>query len=81
LLENYLSETQIGINEFKENRNECLQKWEKFYPHGLPQAIVCDYYNAVDYSFGPEHKRSLKKFYELCGLSVDLNILETMSNR
>ena len=81
LLENYLSETQISINEFKENRNECLRKWEKFYPHGLPQAMACDYYNTVDYNFGPEHEKSLKKFYELCGLSVDLNILEIMSNR
>jgi len=81
LLENYLNETEASIKEFKENRSECLRIWEKFYPHGLPQAMVCDYYNAVDYNFTAEHEKSLKKFYELCGVSADLKILEIKSSR
>ncbi|MCL2283062.1 MAG: menaquinone biosynthesis protein [Fibromonadales bacterium] len=75
LLENYLNETEESIREFKENRRQCLQKWERHYPHGLPQAVACDYYNAIDYSFTASHERSLKKFYELCGVSVELDFL------
>jgi chorismate dehydratase len=67
LLGSYLDETEMSIKDFKENRLACLQKWEKHYPHGLPQNLACDYYNAVDYSFTAEHEKSLKKFYELCG--------------
>ncbi len=75
LLENYLNETELSIRDFKENRRECLQKWEKHYHHGLPQSLVSDYYNAVDYSFTPEHEKSLKKFYELCGMPAELKSL------
>ncbi|MDR2732254.1 MAG: menaquinone biosynthesis protein [Fibromonadaceae bacterium] len=75
LLENYLDETEISIRDFKENRQECLQKWERHYPHGLPHALACDYYNAVDYSFTAEHEKSLKKFYELCGTRVKLKFI------
>jgi len=72
LLENYLTETEISIREFKENRHECLRKWEKYYPHGLPQDMACGYYDVVDYNFASEHEKSLKKFYELCEMSVKL---------
>jgi chorismate dehydratase len=72
LLENYLNETEASIKDFKENRQQCLQKWEKHYPHGLPQSLAHDYYNAVDYGFTTEHEKSLKKFYELCSMPTEL---------
>jgi chorismate dehydratase len=72
LLKNYLNETEISIRDFKKNRLECLQKWERHYPHGLPQSFACDYYNAVDYSFTAEHERSLEKFYALCKMPTKL---------
>ena len=75
LLESYLNETETSIKEFKKNRTECLQKWEKHYPHGLPQSLVSDYYNAIDYSFTAEHERALKKFYELCGMPAAITFL------
>jgi len=75
LLENYLNETEISIKDFKENRKECLQKWEKYYPHGLPQNLACDYYNAIDYSFTSQHEKSLKIFYELCGMQSELSFI------
>jgi chorismate dehydratase len=75
LLENYLDETETSIENFKENRQKCLQKWEKHYPHGLPQNLVYDYYNAVDYSFTCKHEKSLKIFYELCGMPSELNFM------
>ncbi|MDR2580006.1 MAG: menaquinone biosynthesis protein [Fibromonadaceae bacterium] len=74
LLNYYLDETELSIRDFKENRDDCLQKWEKHYPAKLPQNLVYDYYNAVDYSFTAEHERSLKKFYELCGMPVELKL-------
>jgi chorismate dehydratase len=75
LLENYLDETEASIKTFKENRQECLQKWEKHYPHGLPQNLACDYYNAIDYSFTAQHEKSLKIFYELCGMPAKLSFI------
>jgi len=75
LLENYLNETEISIKDFKENRKKCLQKWEKYYPHGLPQNLACDYYDAIDYSFTIQHEKSVKKFYELCGMQVGLEVI------
>ncbi len=75
LLESYLNETELSIMDFKKNRQECLQKWEKHYPHGLPQGLASDYYNAIDYSFTPEHEKSLKKFYELCKMPAKLKSL------
>jgi chorismate dehydratase len=65
LLERYLNETELGVEEFKENREKCLRKWEKHYPSNLPQNLACDFYNAVDYSFTAQHEKSLKKFFEL----------------
>jgi len=76
LLENYLSETEISIEDFKKNRKQCLKKWEKYYPHCLPQSLACDFYNTVDYSFTAKHEESLKKFYELCGIPAELKFLE-----
>lgn len=73
ILKDYLDETEKSINSFKENREAALQKWEKFYPHSLPQNLVYNYYNAVDYRFTSEHEKSLKKFYSLCGKSVELS--------
>jgi len=70
LLENYLNETEASIKAFKENRQQCLQKWEKYYPHNLSQSLACDYYDAVDYSFTSQHEKSLKIFYELCDLPL-----------
>jgi len=70
LLENYLNETEASIKAFKENRRECLQKWEKHFPHDLPQNLACNYYDAVDYSFTVQHEKSLKKFYELCDMPL-----------
>ncbi|MDR3002434.1 MAG: menaquinone biosynthesis protein [Fibromonadaceae bacterium] len=75
LLENYLNETEISLREFKENRWECLQKWEKYYPHGLPQNLAYDYYNAIDYGFTAEHEKSLKTFYKLCKMPTDIVFL------
>jgi len=72
LLKNYLDETDMSIKDFKENRALCLQKWEKHFQSKLPQNLAYDYYNAVDYSFGLEHEKSLKKFYALCGMNVEL---------
>jgi chorismate dehydratase len=72
LLKNYLDETEMSIKEFKENRALCLQKWEKHFQSKLPQHLAYDYYNAVDYSFGSEHEKSLKKFYALCGMNAEL---------
>ncbi|MDR1829497.1 MAG: menaquinone biosynthesis protein [Candidatus Fibromonas sp.] len=68
LLESYLNETELSIKDFKENRRQCLEKWEKHYPCRLPQNLAYDFYNAVDYSFTPEHEKSLIKFYSLCGV-------------
>jgi chorismate dehydratase len=79
LLESYLNETEIGIKDFKENRYQCLQKWEEHYPSGLPQNLAYDYYNAVDYSFTVEHEKSLKKFYELSGMSAELRFLKGLT--
>jgi len=70
LLENYLNETEASIKDFKENREECLLKWKKQFPCNLPHNLASDYYNAVDYKFTSEHEKSLKKFYDLCGLHV-----------
>jgi len=75
LLKNYLNETETSINDFKRDRKLCLQKWEKHYPHRLPQSLAFDYYNAVDYNFTDKHEESLKKFYELCGMSVKLDFI------
>jgi len=75
VLNNYLNETKTSIEEFKKNRLQCLQKWENHYQSGLPQSMIYDYYNAVDYSFTHEHEKSLKKFYELCELSVNLEFV------
>jgi len=71
LLENYLNETEMSIEDFRRNRGQCLQKWEKHYPHRLSRALAYDYYNAVDYSFSAKHEESLKKFYRLCGMSAE----------
>jgi len=75
LLENYLNETEMSIKDFKENRRECLQKWEKYYPYGLPQNLACDYYNAIDYSFTNQHEKSLKIFFELCEMPAELSFI------
>jgi chorismate dehydratase len=75
LLENYLNETEMSIKSFKENRQECLHKWEKHYPHGLPQNLACDYYNAIDYSFTYQHEKSLRIFYELCAVPKELGFI------
>ena len=75
MLENYLNETEISIKDFKENRRECLQKWEKYYPHNLPQNLACDYYNAIDYSFTSQHEKSLKIFFELCKMQTELEFI------
>jgi chorismate dehydratase len=72
LLERYLNETEISIKDFKEDREKCLQKWEKYYPCKLPKNLAYGYYDAVDYGFTAEHEKSLKKFYELCGVPVPL---------
>jgi len=75
LLKSYLNETETSINDFKKDRKTCLQKWEKQYPHRLPQSIAYDYYDAVDYNFTAKHEESLKKFYELCGMPAELNFI------
>lgn len=75
LLKNYLNETETSISDFKRDRKLCLQKWEKHYPHHLPQSLAYDYYNAVDYSFTAKHEESLKKFYKLCEMPVELNFI------
>jgi chorismate dehydratase len=75
LLENYLNETEASINDFKKDRGLCLEKWEKHYPHHLPQSLAYGYYNAVDYSFTAKHEESLKKFYELCQIPAKLNFI------
>jgi len=75
LLKNYLNETETSINDFKKDRKLCLQKWEKHYPHGLPQSLAYDFYNAVDYNFTAKHEESLKKFYELCEIPTELNFI------
>ncbi|GHV13032.1 chorismate dehydratase [Fibrobacterales bacterium] len=72
ILENYLNETERGIIAFKDDRQKYLQLWNSHFSNGVPQNIALDYYNAVDYSFTSSHEKSLKKFYELCGMNVEL---------
>ncbi|MDR0515968.1 MAG: menaquinone biosynthesis protein [Fibromonadaceae bacterium] len=74
-LNRYLNETEASIKEFKENRQSCIQKWEKHYPANLPPNLTYDYYNAIDYSFTAEHKKSLRKFYSLCEMPVELRFV------
>jgi len=75
LLKDYLNETETSINDFKRDRKLCLQKWEKYYPHHLSQSLAYSYYDAVDYNFTAKHEESLKKFYELCAMPVELDFI------
>jgi chorismate dehydratase len=74
-LNDYLNETETSLREFKENRMQALQKWKQHFHNNLPENLVYDYYNAVDYRFGSEHEESLKLFFKLCGMPAELKFI------
>ena len=63
-LVNYLQATRRSIESFRENPSGALDKWLARYPVKLPRSIVEKYYDALDYRFTEERKRSLSLFFE-----------------
>ena len=61
---NYLQATKKSVERFRENPSEALDRWLKQYPVDLPRAVVEKYYDAIDYRFTEDRKRSLSLFFE-----------------
>lgn len=65
-LSEYLREVSRSIESFRQNPASALKIWETRYPVPLPLGTKVSYYDALDYSFTAERKRSLELFYQLC---------------
>lgn len=65
LLENYLRQTEAGIESFRADVSGALDRWLARYPVDLPRGVLEDYYRVLDYRFTDERKESLSLFFEL----------------
>jgi len=62
----FLEDVTLSITHFREDRKASLTKWLSYYPVALPQKIMENYYNVIDYSFTDDRKLSLSLFFSLC---------------
>lgn len=65
-LSEYLGEVSRSVEGFRRSPAEALKIWEARYPVPLPLETKVSYYDALDYRFTEERKRSLELFYKLC---------------
>ena len=63
-LRTYLQATRNGIEKFRRNPSQALDRWLTRYPVELPRSVVENYYSSLDYRFTDERKRSLSLFFE-----------------
>lgn len=62
----YLHEVSRSVECFRRNPAAALKIWETRYPVPLPLGTKVSYYDALDYNFTEERKRSLELFFRLC---------------
>lgn len=72
-LHRYMDATRVSIEKFRENPSGALDKWLRRYPVNLPRDVVENYYNALDYRFTDERKKSLKCFFDR---ARELNLIQ-----
>lgn len=63
-LERYLQWTRESIGKFRADTAGALDRWLARYPVDLPRSVVENYYDALDYRFTDDRKRSLTLFFE-----------------
>ena len=66
LLNRFLSEMALSVEEFRKDRAMVLKKWWERYPAAIPWETALSYHDAVDYRFTPDRQQSLALFYQDC---------------
>lgn len=66
LLNRFLSEMALSVEEFRKDRATVLKKWWERYPAAIPWETALSYHDAVDYRFTPDRQQSLALFYQDC---------------
>lgn len=65
-LDSFLEDVALSVTHFRENRKASLDTWLSYYPVALPEEMMENYYNVIDYSFTDDRKTSLSLFFSLC---------------
>lgn len=65
-LSDFLREVRLSVTQFRESPRLALECWKRHYPVDIPIEDLQAYFNALDYAFTAERKKSLKLFFEKC---------------